>query len=113
MKYKYIMFMLVFIIACSEDNSLASDSQRSWCIAREEKIAKLVENWSPTYNQFTQEELNFIDDYLSTHYTAFDIYENDYQDQLDDYTKYLTKLYENEEVALRVCKIDADINNID
>lgn len=109
---KYLLFALIILLASCSTNNTATDSQRSWCIAREVKIVNLLENWSLS-NQFTQEELDFIDEYRVTHYAALDIYENDYQVDLSNYSNHLTKLYDNEDAALRICKIDADINNID
>ena len=107
-----ILILAIIIFANCTSQDLANDSQRSWCIAREVKIGNLVEKWSLS-NQYTQEELDFIDEYRVTHFAALDIYENDYQVDLSNYSNHLTKLYDNEDAALRICKIDADINNID
>ena len=112
-KTRYIVWLIIIFVTCSNDSSLASDSQRSWCIASEEKVAGLIENWSLT-NRYTQEEIDFLRDYAGTRFTAVNIYENDYQVVIDEYPYdyFITKLYENDQRALRICKIHADINDI-
>ena len=108
---KYFLFASIILLASCSTNNTATDSQRSWCIAREIKIGNILEKYTSN-KSLTQEELDFIDDYRDSYFTAKDIYENDYQVDLSDY-KHLSNLYDNDDTALKICKIDADINNID
>ena len=99
---KYFIILLIFISSCSPSDT-ATESQRSWCYAN----ANLGED-----NDFiflASEETN---KYYQTLRDARDLFENDtgitFNISILD-----TKIENGSENALKLCKIWADINQVD
>ena len=109
MRLKLLLsFFIPLFLFCqpSQDSNnnqlLASDKQRSWCIAMSYTAAPI------NLLQFTQEEVNLYYTFSS----ARSLHLNDSGIAIEP-KNFQKNLKSNEESELRVCKIWADINDID
>ncbi len=107
MKLKHIILFAILLIACTSTSSeLPTDKQKNWCYG--------ILNSEP---EIGVEAVNLISIRLKS---AIDLYniENDTNNGDPSFTTYYYPLFSNlltqgDKEALRICKIWADMNNID